>query len=65
LQEQRNSTPQFGESLKIFSEAILNYADERNLLDIIFYRQIFITQKDWDLLQWYMNAVMHYQFINY
>ena len=65
LQEQREITPQFGESLKIFSEAILNYAKERNILDIIFYRHIFVSLQSLDLLQWYMNAVMHYQFINH
>lgn len=65
LQEQRKITPNFGESLSIFSEAILNYSQQRNVLDIVFYRQILISLKTWDLLQWYMNAVMHYQFINF
>lgn len=65
LQEQREITPNFGESLRIFSEAILNYAEQRNVLDIVFYRQLFIRLQVWDLLQWYMNSVMHYQFINY
>ena len=65
LQEQREITPEFGESLIIFAEAILNYSEERNVLDIVFYSHIFISLKSWDLLQWYMNAVMHYQFINY
>jgi hypothetical protein len=65
LQEQRKTNPKFGESLKIFSEAILNYAEQRNVLDIVFYRQALISLEAWDLLQWYMNFVMHYQFINY
>lgn len=65
LQEQREITPKFGESLSVFAEAILNYAEQKNVLDIVFYRQIFISLKSWDLLQWYMNSVMHYQFINY
>ena len=65
LQEQRTHNPAFGESLSVFADAILNYAEERNVLDIVFYRQFFISIKAWDLLQWYMNAVMHYQFINY
>jgi len=65
LQEQRKLTPDFGESLTVFSEAILNYSEQRNILDIVFYRHIFISLKAWDLLQWYMNAIMHYQFINF
>lgn len=65
LQEQREINPEFGVSLNVFANAILHYAEERNLLDIVFYRQLFINLKAWDLLQWYMNAVMHYQFINY
>ncbi len=65
LQEQRKITPHYGESLQVFAEAILNFSEKRNLLDIAFYRQVLIGHKAWDLLQWYMNAVMHFQFINY
>jgi len=65
LQEQKQRDPNFGETLEIFSEAILNYATNQNILDIVFYRQIFISLEIYDLLQWYMNAIMHYQFIHY
>lgn len=65
LQQQRNRTPEFGENLNIFSQAIWLFAEQKNLLDIIFYRQVFITLESYDLLQWYLNAVMHYQFLSY
>jgi len=65
LQLRRRTDPNCGESLEIFSEAVLNYASKRNILDIVFYRQLFISLEAPDLLQWYLNAIIHYQFINY
>jgi hypothetical protein len=63
--EHRNTSKYFLKDIEIFSNAILSYAENKNILDIAFYRQIFIDLKNHDLLQWYMNAVMHFQFINY
>lgn len=65
LQKQRLHSPDFNKGLVLFGEAILSYADKRNLLDITYYRHAFITLTHYDLLQWYMNAIMHYQFIDF
>ncbi len=65
LTKQRKYSPEFNKGLTILAEAIINYADSRNILDIVFYRHQFISLTHFDLLQWYLNAVMHYQFINF
>jgi len=65
LRKQRSSCPEFSMGLTLFAQAIISYADTRNILDIVFYRQVFLDLTHYDLLQWYMNAVMHYQFINF
>lgn len=65
LQKQRQHSPDFNVGLKVFAQAIMCYADTRNILDIIFYRHEFILLTHYDLLQWYMNAIMHYQFIDF
>jgi hypothetical protein len=65
LQKQRLHSPDFSKGLSFFAEAVISYADTRNMLDIVFYRHVFISLTHYDLLQWYMNVVMHYQFINF
>jgi hypothetical protein len=65
LQKQRVNCPDFNVGLKVFAEAIIKYADTRNILDIVYYRQVFLSLTHYDLLQWYMNIVMHFQFIDY
>lgn len=65
LQKQRLHSPDFNKGLSLFAEAVASYADTRNILDIVFYRQVFISLTHYDLLQWYMNVIMHYQFIDF
>jgi hypothetical protein len=65
LQKQRLHSPDFNKGLVLFAEAVISYADTRNMLDIVFYRHVFISLTHYDLLQWYMNVVMHYQFIDF
>jgi hypothetical protein len=65
LQVLKQKNPDICESLEVFSEAILNYATTQNILDIVFYRHVFTSLENYDLLQWYMNAIVHYQFLHY
>ena len=61
---QRKTIPSYQCGLTVFSEAILNYCESKNVLDIYAYREQFIALRRLDLLQYYYNAVIHIQFIN-
>jgi hypothetical protein len=64
IEIQRKSLPNYEMGLTILSEAVADYFDKRNMLDIYGYREQFIKLGQADLLQFYLNAVMHIQFIN-
>ncbi len=63
LQRQRQYNPSFNQGFKLFAQAVMSYADTRNILDITHYRKLFIELTHYDILQWYINVVMHLQFI--
>lgn len=63
IQEHRRDKQDFNEGLTRFAEAILKYAEARNIIDIVFYRQVFLKHKEYGLLQLYLNFLIHYQFI--
>jgi hypothetical protein len=65
IQNQRQTIPTYKEGISLLSEAVLRYSESRNVLDIAYYREEFIKLKQHDLLQYYMNAVMHIQFIQF
>ena len=60
----RNTIPNYEYGLYVLSQAVKQYSDTQNLLDIYPYREVLIRLHRIDLLQYYFNAIMHIQFIN-
>lgn len=65
VEEQRETVPHYNEGILILSRAVHNYCEKRNILDILQYRKEFISLKQHDLLQIYMNTIMHVQYFNF
>ena len=64
VQEQRESVPHYNEGIALLSEAVLNFCEHRNILDILHFRKELIQQKQYDLLQIYMNSILHIDYFN-
>ena len=64
VQEQRKTVPHYNEGILTLSRAVLNYCKTRNVFDILNYRRELIKQKQFDLLQIYMNAIPHILYFN-
>ncbi len=65
VQKQRATVPHYNEGISLLAEAILKYSESRNILEMFYYRRELIKQKQIDLLQIYMNAIMHIQYFNF
>lgn len=62
---QRKTVPHYNEGIALLSRAILNYCEKKNIIEIFSFRKELIQQKQFDLMQIYMNTIMHVQFLNY
>jgi hypothetical protein len=62
---QRLKVPHYNEGIALLAKAVLKYSESRNILDMLYYRKELIKQKQTDLLQIYMNAIMHMQYFNF
>lgn len=65
VQEQRETVPHYNEGISLLAKALLKYADKRNILDMLHYRRELIRLKQHDLLQLFMNSIMHIQYFNF
>lgn len=65
VQLQRADVPHYNEGISILSLAVLQYCEVKSVLNIEYYREKFISLKQFDLLQHYMNTVVHLQYTNY
>jgi hypothetical protein len=64
VEEQRKTVPNYNEGILILAGAMLNYCKRRNILDILHYRKQLIDLKQYDLLQIYMNSILHIDYLN-
>lgn len=63
--DQRKTVPHYNEGILTLSRAILSWCEQKNILDILNYRSELIKQKQFDLLQVYMNSIIHIQYLNF
>jgi hypothetical protein len=65
VEKQRATVPHYNEGIALLAKAVLKYSEDRNILDMLYFRRELIALKQHDLLQIYMNAVMHIQYFNF
>lgn len=65
VNDQRKTVPHYNEGVAKLAEAIVRYSETRNVMDVAKYREVLIGLNQIDLLFFYTNAVVHFQFINY
>lgn len=65
VNNQRATVPNYNEGIALFAKALLKYADNRNIIDLLNYRRELIELKQHDLVQLYMNCIMHIQYLNF
>jgi hypothetical protein len=65
VENQRATVPHYNEGIALFAKALLKYADSRNIIDLLNYRRELIELKQHDLVQLYMNSIMHIQYLNF
>lgn len=63
--KQRQSVPHYNEGITVLAKGLLKYAENRNILDLLKYRRELIELKQHDLVQLYMNCIMHIQYLNF
>ena len=64
VEQQRKLVPHYNEGIALFAEAIYNYTQRKSTLEILYYRKELIHLKQHDLLQIYMNCIMHIHYLN-
>ena len=64
VEAQRLLVPHYNEGIALFAEAIYNHIQRKSTLEILYYRKELIQLKQHDLLQLYMNCIMHIQYLN-
>lgn len=62
--EQRKTVPHYNEGILTLSLAVMNFCDKQNTKDFVFYRAELIRLKQFDMLQVYMNAIVHIGYFN-
>lgn len=65
VQEQRETVPHYNEGIAYLAKAVYKYCETRNFLDMLINRKELIRLKQHDLLQIYMNTIMHIQYFNF
>ena len=64
VEEQRKTVPHYNEGISVLAKAVYKYCEKRSILDMLQYRKELIKLKQHDLLQTFMNTVMHVQYFN-
>jgi hypothetical protein len=62
---QRQFVPHYNEGISLFAEAIYNYTLRKSTLEMLYYRKELIELKQHDLVQLFMNAIMHLHYFKY
>lgn len=62
---QRETVPHYNEGISLLAKAVYKFCETRNVLDILNYRKDLIRLKQQDLLQIYMNTIMHVHYFNF
>lgn len=65
VQEQRETVPHYNEGIALLAKSVYKYCETRNILDMLINRKELIRLKQHDLLQIYMNTIMHIQYFNF
>lgn len=65
VEEQRKTVPHYNEGIKLLAKAVYKYCKDRNIIEMINCRKELIRLKQHDLLQIYMNSIMHIQYFNF
>ena len=64
VEDQRKLVPHYNEGIALFAEAMHNYTQRKSTLEMLYYRKELIQLKQHDLLQLYMNCIIHIQYFN-
>ena len=64
VEEQRKTVPHYNEGISLLSRAVLAYCDLSSPLVINLHREILMEEKQSDLLQSFMNTIMHIRYFN-
>jgi hypothetical protein len=64
VEKQRKTVPHYNEGIAKLSEAVLSYCIIPSLFDIRCNYKKLITLKQYDLVQLYVNTIMHMQYLN-
>ena len=62
VEEQRKTVPHYNEGISLLSRAVLAYCDLSSPLVINLHREVLMEEKQTDLLQIFMNTVMHIRY---
>lgn len=65
VQEQRETVPYYNEGIAFLAKAVYKFCERRNILEMLINRKELIRLKQHDLLQIYMNTIMHIKFFNF
>lgn len=65
VEEQRETVPHYNEGIALLSKAVYRFCETRNIVEMINFRKELIRLKQNDLLQIYMNTIMHIQYFNF
>jgi hypothetical protein len=65
VEEQRETVPHYNEGIALLAKAVYRFCETRNIVEMINFRKDLIRLKQHDLLQIYMNTIMHIQYFNF
>lgn len=65
VEEQRKTVPRYNEGISLLAKAVYKYCDKKNVNEVLQFRKELIQLKQHDLVQTYMNTIMHIQYFNF
>lgn len=65
LMQQRKTVPHYNEGVTLLADAVLQFARNRIVLDVLKFREKLLEEKQFDLMFYYTNTVLHMQYIKY
>lgn len=65
VEKQRKTVPHYNEGIALLAKAVYRFCKTRNIQEAINYRKELIRTKQYDLLQLYMNCILHIQYFNF
>lgn len=64
VEEQRKTVPHYNEGISLLAKGVFKFCENKSILDMLQYRKELIQLKQHDLVQTYMNTIMHVQYFN-